>query len=411
MNFQQSLFTAIRALQTNALRSILTMLGIIIGVAAVIAVISMGSGARAQVAERIQSLGASLLVVVPGTQASGGARLGAGTSHTLTEDDATSIEAEIGLVRQAAPKVHGLAQVIRGNRNWGTVVNGVTGRFFEALDWEFSAGGPFTPDEERNAAKVAILGSTVAENLFGNGNLLGRRIRIHNVPFVVVGLLESKGHNLGGDDMDDNVYVPLATARLRLFGGRHQVARRSLDAIVVNVISALEMESAASEIRALLRQRHQLQANRPDDFAVLDISSVQAAHRQTSRTMSILLLAVALVSLVVGGISIMNIMLVSITERTREIGLRLAVGARRRDIRYQFLIEALTLALLGGTIGVVVGLGSAVVLAVIGGWPVLIGPETILSAFAFAAAVGLTAGLYPATKASLLEPAEALRFE
>jgi putative ABC transport system permease protein len=411
LNYRQSIFTAIRSLQTNPLRSILTMLGIIIGVAAVIAVVAVGSGARAQVAERIQNLGASLLVVVPGAQSSGGARLGAGTRHTLTEDDATSIEIEIAIVEHAAPKVHGLAQVIHGNRNWGTVVNGVTDEFFAALDWGFTGGGPFTPEEAVNAGKVAVIGTTVAENLFGNADPLGRRVRIRNVPFEVVGLLESKGHNLGGDDMDDNVYVPLSTARLRLFGGRHKVARRSLDAIIVDVSGPLEMASAAAEIRDLLRQRHQLRSDRPDDFAVLDISSVQEAHRQASRTMSILLLAVASVSLLVGGISIMNIMLVSITERTREIGLRLAVGAKRRDIRNQFLIEAVTLALIGGTIGVLVGLSAAVVMAVVGGWPVLIGPQTIFLAFLFAAAVGLLSGLYPARRASLLEPVEALRFE
>jgi putative ABC transport system permease protein len=209
-------------------------------------------------------------------------------------------------------------------------VSGVTGTFFEALDWRYSEGGPFTPEEELRAAKVAVLGTTVAEKLFGNNDPLGRRVRIRNVPFVVVGLLESKGHHLGGEDMDNNVYVPLSTARLRLFGGRHEVAQQSVDTIIVNVRTPLEMAEAAAQIRSLLRQRHRLRPERPDDFAILDVSSVQAAHRETSRTMSILLLAVASVSLLVGGISTMNIMLVSVTERTREIGLRLAVGARRR---------------------------------------------------------------------------------
>ena len=411
MTHRQSVATAFRALQSNPLRSFLTLLGIIIGVAAVIAVIAIGSGARAEVAERIQSLGASLLVVVPGAQSTGGARLGAGSRHTLTEDDAAAITIEIASVKNAAPKVHGRGQVVQGNRNWATVVNGVTNDFFLALDWGFSGGGPFVSEEEQRAAKVVVLGQTVAANLFGNTDPLGRRVRIGNVPFLVVGLLESKGNNLGGDDMDDNVYVPIATARLRLFGGRHEVARQSVDAIIVNVGSPLDMEFAAAEIQALLRQRHQLRGDRPDDFAVFNISTVQAAHRQTSRTMSLLLFAVASVSLLVGGISIMNIMLVSITERTREIGLRLAVGARRRDVRNQFLIEALTLALIGGSVGVIVGLGVAVAMAMVGGWPVLVGPGTIGSAIFFAAAVGLASGIYPARKASLMEPVEALRFE
>lgn len=411
MKIRESILIALRALRTNPLRSALTMLGIIIGVAAVIAVIAVGSGARAQVAERIHSLGASLLVVMPGTQSAGGAQLGAGTRHTLTEGDAIAIESEISTAAQAAPKVHALAQVVHGNRNWAAPVSGVTAPFFAALDWRFAAGGQFTPDEEQQGAKVAVLGATVAEKLFRNADPLGQRVRIRNVPFVVVGLLAPKGHNLGGEDMDNNVYVPLATARLRLFGGRHEIARDSVDTVIVNVRSPEEMATAAQEIQRLLRQRHRLRADRPDDFAVLDVSAVQSAHEETSRTMSILLLAVASVSLLVGGISVMNIMLVSVTERTREIGLRLAVGARRRDVRHQFMIEALTLALFGGTIGVIVGLAAAFGMAILGGWPVLIGPETIMSAFAFAAGVGLLSGFYPARKASLMEPVDALRFE
>jgi len=403
--------TAMRAMQANPLRSILTMLGIIIGVAAVIAVIAIGSGAQAQVAERIQSLGASMLVVIPGVQYSGGVRTQAGSRHTLTDDDAVAIETEIGSVRNAAPKVSALAQVVYGNRNWETVINGVTGNFFDALEWPFVSGGPFVPDEERRAAKVVVLGKTVAENLFGNADPLGRRVRIRNVPFVVVGLLDGKGNSLGGEDMDDNVYLPLSTARLRIFGGRNFVGRQSVDAIVVNVVDPLELEDAIADIGQLLRQRHRLRADRPDDFAVLNVSTVQAAHRETSRTMSILLFAVASVSLLVGGISIMNIMLVSITERTREIGLRLAVGARRRDVRNQFLIEALTLALLGGSIGVLIGLAVAAGMALVGNWPVLIGPATVALAFIFSATVGLASGYYPARKAAQLEPVDALRFE
>lgn len=411
MKYGQAIVIALRALRINPMRSALTMLGIIIGVAAVIAMVAVGSGARMEVNERIQRLGASLLVVVPGAQLSGGVRLAAGSRHTLTEDDAAAIAREIVLVEHAAPKVHGRARVVHGSRNWSAPVSGVTPDFFDTLDWGISAGGTFSDEEEEAAAKVALIGTTVAKKLFRGREPLGRKIRIKNVPFVVIGVLESKGQSSGGADMDDNVYVPLSTARLRLYGGKNKVSRRSLDAVVVKVAGTEWMMEAARQIRSLLRQRHRLPAGVRDDFRVIDISSIQAVHKSTSRTMGYLLLAVASVSLLVGGISIMNIMLVSVSERTREIGLRLALGARRRDIRNQFLVEALTLSFMGGMAGILTGAAVAVAMAEFGDWPVVIGPGTILFAFGFSAAVGVFFGFYPARKASRLDPIEALRYE
>jgi len=411
MRYISAVAIALRALRLNLLRSALTMLGIIIGVGAVIAMVAVGSGAQMEVTERIRHLGANLLVVIPSSQSSGGIRLGAGTGHTLVDADATAIDQEIALVEFAIPKVHGRARAVYGNSNWMTSVSGVTQAFFPALNWKIISGWHFTDEEETFASKVALVGQTVAKNLFKDDMPLGRTIRIKNVPFVIIGVLSSKGLSSGGSDMDDNIYVPLSTARLRLFGGKHMASPRSLDSIIVKVVNTGAMEEAAAQVHELLRQRHRLGQNVPNDFAIVDISTVQAAHKSASRTMGYLLFAVASVSLVVGGISIMNIMLVSVTERTREIGLRLALGARRRDIRNQFLIEALTLSWLGGLVGIVVGVAVAAAMAKLGDWPVVIGLETLGFAFVFASAVGICFGFYPARRASRLDPIEALRFE
>jgi len=411
MSYRQCVIIALRALRASPLRSILTMLGIIIGVSAVIAMVSVGRGASRQVTERIQSLGANLLVIVPGSLAAGGVQRGSGSRHTLIDGDAHAIARENPLVEHVAPKIHGRVQIVSANRNWSTTVSGVSRSYFPALDWDFTLGGSFTDEDDEQAAKVVVIGATVASRLFGEDNVLGQQIRIKTVPFVVVGVLEPKGQSTTGSDLDDNIYVPLLTARQRIFGGRNRVARDALDAIIVKVRLLDEMEAASAQIFSLLRQRHRIAQGQRDDFTLVSLSSVQATHEAASRTMGLLLLAVASVSLVVGGISIMNIMMVSVVERMREIGLRLALGARPSDIRIQFLVEALTLAVLGGTVGVIVGIGVGIAMAEFGGWPVVIGPETIAVAFGFSAIVGLIFGYYPARTASSMNPMEALRRE
>ena len=402
---------ALRALRGNPLRSILTMLGIIIGVAAVITMVAIGAGAQMQIAERIRSLGANLIIITPGSQSSEGVRYAAGTRHTLTESDSAAIAREIPVVHVVAPAVYGTTQVINGNRNWATTVVGGVPDHLVVRDWRVESGGSFSFAEVSSAAKVALLGSTVAEKLFEEDDPIGQQIRIREVPFTVIGLLGSKGSDGRGRDQDDIIIIPLSTAKTRVLGGSHEVNRQAIGYINVKVGHAGAMDAAERQIRQLLRQRHRLQGDAPDDFTITNMTEVLKARQATSRTLGILLAAVASVSLVVGGISIMNIMLVSVTERTREIGLRLAVGARRRDLRGQFLVEAVTLSLLGGLIGSLLGCVAAFTIASSAGWPVLITPGAILLAVGFAASVGIFFGFYPAHKASKLDPIEALRFE
>jgi putative ABC transport system permease protein len=411
MKFIQSIRIALRALRVNALRSLLTALGIVIGVAAVITMIAVGSGGQAQVAERIQTLGANLLVVTPGSLAEGSARLGAGTRHTLTEEDALAISRDVPSITVAAPAVVGSAQIVFGNRNWSTLVSGVTPDHLIAREWRMRAGNPFNARDLDRSTKVALLGATVAEKLFGAEDPVGQVVRIQTVPFSVVGVLEAKGQSASGRDQDDFVMVPMTTAKSRILGGAHAVSRRAVDYIYVKVSDGDLVAAAEQQVTDVLRQRHRLQVGQADDFQVRSLASIFAAREDASRTFSILLAAIASVSLVVGGISIMNILLVSVTERTREIGIRLAVGARPQDIRSQFLTEAVVLALLGGLGGVVCGVAAALVIAEIAGWPVLVTPAAIVASVGFAAIVGIVFGLYPAIKAANLDPIEALRYE
>ena len=411
MNLWLSLRVAWRALRVHKMRSILTILGIIVGVAAVVCMVSVGLGAQAQVSEKIRTLGANLLLVTPGAQASGGARLEAGTRHTLTEEDALAIRKEISAVQVAAPVLSRRTQVVAGNRNWSSLVAGVKTDYLVAREWPILNGRPFSAEELDSGAKVAVIGDVIAEELFRGQRPIGETLRIGNVPFTIVGVLDKKGHGAMGRNQDDVVFIPLSAAKSRVLGAVRGNTREALDFIVIKVTDASVLPQVQQEVRTLLRQRHQQHKDLPDDFNIENPSDVLSAREGAMRTLGFLLTAVASVSLLVGGISIMNIMLVSVTERTREIGLRMAVGARRRDIRRQFLIEAVTLSLAGGLIGALLGAVGAIAIAWQAEWPILISPWAIVLACSFAGLVGIAFGFYPAYRASRLDPMVALRFE
>jgi putative ABC transport system permease protein len=406
----QSIRIALRSLRVNKLRSALTMLGIIIGVGAVIAMVAVGAGASARVAEQIQSLGSNLIIVLSGSVTAGGARIGQGSQLTITEDDAAAIAREVPAVQVAAPSVRGSAQVVFGNLNWSTGVQGVTADYFEARDWVVLTGRPIGPEDVDGATKVTLLGQTTAANLFGDADPVGQIIRIKKVPFTVIGTLDRKGQNSWGQDQDDVLLVPISTAKQKVLG-RSYSNPRSVQAISVKIRPGEDMAEAEGQLRELLRQRHRLQPYQEDDFTVRNLAEILQTQEESSKVMTYLLAAIASVSLLVGGIGIMNIMLVSVTERTREIGLRMAVGARGRDILGQFLIEAVTLSLIGGAIGIAAGVGSAEALSYFAEWRTLVAPQAIAVAFGFAGAVGVFFGFYPARKAARLDPIEALRYE
>ncbi len=401
---------ALRALAVNKLRSALTMLGIIIGVAAVIVMIAVGAGAQARVEEQIRSLGANLLLILSGARTQGGVRLGVGSNYTLSEDDALAINRDIHEAL-AAPALRGGAQVVWGNSNWATQIYGTTPDYLEVRQWRLEAGRIFEPAEMAGAGKVCVVGQTVARQLFGNADPIGQVIRIKRVPFTVVGVLETKGQSLMGSDQDDVILVPIATARSRVLGAVSLAKQNAVSTIWVKVADGYDTKVVEDQVRALLRQRHRLQPGAEDDFSLRNLAEFMAAQEAASRVLALLLAAVASVSLVVGGIGIMNIMLVSVTERTREIGLRMALGARTRDILGQFLVEAVTLSLIGGLVGVLLGVGAALAVARIAGWQVVLPGGAVLLAVAFAFAIGVFFGFYPARKAARLNPVEALRFE
>ncbi len=403
-----SIGIALGAIVVNKLRSALTMLGIIIGVGAVIAMVAVGTGAKARIAEQIASMGSNIIIVLSGTSTSGGLRFGTGSAPTLKADDARAILREVAGVRHAAPSLPGVAQVVFGNQNWSTIVTGVPPEILEIREWSLASGRSLTQQDMDGTAKVCLLGKTVTDNLFGAMDPIGQKIRIRNVPFTVVGVLAPKGQTTYGQDQDDTIFVPLTTAQKRLFGTRFPGMVRY---ITVQATSPEVMKEVEEQITALLRQRHRIQPAQDNDFSVRNLTEIASSAEESARVMSLLLGAIACISLLVGGIGIMNIMLVSVTERTREIGIRIAVGAKGRDILLQFLVEAIVLSLIGGTLGICVGIAGSVILARFTEWPVLFSPEAVLLAFVFAGSVGIFFGFYPARKASLLNPIDALRYE
>jgi len=396
------------ALRVNVMRSLLTMLGIVIGVGAVIVMVAVGAGAREMIGAQIRSIGSNLLLVVPGATTQSGVSMGAATVHTLVNADAEAIERDCPAVKHTAPVWGEVTQAVFGNKNWRTRITGTTNEYFLIREWSLRYGRDFTAQEERRAAKVCILGSTVVDNLMGSTYVLGQIVRIQNVPFQVIGVLESKGQSPRGEDQDDAIFVPIKTSQTRLFGSPF---RDEIRAILVQAKTIELIPEAERQIDDLLSRRHKMSRYQEKDFSVRNLTEVLNTAQRTLNIMTALLGSIAAISLLVGGIGIMNIMLVSVTERTREIGIRAAVGARSFDILFQFLIEAAVLSLVGGMIGLMVGIGGAFIFARVSGWPALISPLVVLIALLFSAAVGVFFGFYPAYKASRLRPIEALRHE
>ncbi len=410
MTYGDCIRASITALKANLLRSILTSLGIIIGISSVIAMVAIGAGAESRVKESIESLGSNIMIVLNGSRTTGGARGGTGSNITLTEEDAAALQRDVPSVEVAAPSVQGRFQLVFGNTNWSTSIQGITEEYMIARNWQIDQGRAFNEMELRSAGKVVLIGATVAERLFPGEDPIGKVIRINKVPVQVVGTLVAKGQTPFGQDQDDTAFIPLTTAKKRVLGGRW-VKSNLVGQITLKVRDAQDVGEAEREVATLLRQRHRIGEGAQDDFNIRNISQFLAARAESTRVMGILLASVAAISLIVGGIGIMNIMLVSVTERTREIGLRMALGARRRDILTQFVVEAITLSLLGGLIGVALGIGGSHLIARTGDWPVLIEPQAIMMAVGFSAAVGVFFGFYPARKASKLDPIDALRYE
>jgi len=407
MSMLTTMKVALFALSKNKMRSGLTALGIIIGVGAVIAMVGIGNGARAQVEAQVASMGQNVIQVSAGSSSSRGVRQGAESAVTLTVEDAEAIAEEVPDAVAVSPEVKIKTRIIAGNRNWSASVYGESPEYFELRQWPLTDGAVFTDQDVRAAAKVAVIGSAAAEELFGDEDPLGEIIRIQNVPFTVTGVLKPKGTSVSGSDNDDNVFVPYTTAMKRLIG-QQQIGLRRIN---VQAANADVLSDVQKQIIALLHQRHRKGTSEEEDFKVQSQLEIGEVATETTRTMTLLLAAIASVSLVVGGIGIMNIMLVSVSERTREIGVRMAVGARARDILRQFLVEALTLSSLGGVIGIGVGTGTSRLLSAAHNWPTLISLDSVLVAFLFSAAVGVFFGFYPARKASLLDPIDALRYE
>ena len=404
-----TLVSALRILRRNPLRAGLTMLGIVIGIGAVVAMVSLGQGATASVQSEIASLGTNVLIIIPGATTVSGVRGGLGSISTLTVEDARDIEKKIGGVTMVMYANRSVLQVIQENKNWSTIVLGTSPEFPEVRNWPIAEGNFFTQSDEESAAKVAVLGKTVAQNLYEPGeDVVGSQIRIRNVPLRVIGVLAPKGQSITGQDQDDLIVVPFSTAERKVLGTKFL---RTVGIILVATRTRHEVPAVVDDIKDLLRTKHRLHQSEEDDFTIRTMEDIAKTMAGTSRTMMFMLMSIASISLIVGGIGIMNILLVSVTERTREIGLRMAVGAKRKHILLQFLIEAIIMTVIGGVVGVAAGIGGARLLTAMVGWPTIISPQAVAAAFLFSVAVGIFFGLYPANKASKLNPIEALHYE
>ncbi len=404
-----TLVSALRILRRNPLRAGLTMLGIVIGIGAVVAMVSLGQGATASVQSEIASLGTNVLIIIPGATTVSGVRGGLGSISTLTVEDARDIEKKIGGVTMVMYANRSVLQVIQENKNWSTIVLGTSPEFPEVRNWPIAEGNFFTQSDEESAAKVAVLGKTVAQNLYEPGeDVVGSQIRIRNVPLRVIGVLAPKGQSITGQDQDDLIVVPFSTAERKVLGTKFL---GTVGIILVATRTRHEVPAVVDDIKDLLRTKHRLHQSEEDDFTIRTMEDIAKTMAGTSRTMMFMLMSIASISLIVGGIGIMNILLVSVTERTREIGLRRAVGAKRKHILLQFLIEAIIMTVIGGVVGVAAGIGGARLLTAMVGWPTIISPQAVAAAFLFSVAVGIFFGLYPANKASKLNPIEALHYE
>ncbi len=404
-----TILTALRILARNRLRAGLTMLGIVIGVAAVIAMVSIGEGAKRAVQAQIATMGTNVIIVFPGVTSVSGVRGSQGSAVTLTVSDALDLKKRIPLLADTGWARRDVMQIVYGNRNWNGPINGISPSYLTIRDWSFTSGGPFTQTDLESAARVALIGQTIVANLFDPGEEpVGAVIRIKNVPFRIIGVLASKGQSAQGSDQDDVIFIPFSTAERKVFGTSFI---GSVGAMFGSTDQVEDLPMAAEQIREVLRARHRLQADQDDDFTIRTQVDIGKVQEDTSETLTRMLFAIASVSLLVGGIGIMNILLVSVTERTREIGVRMAVGAKRLHILMQFLIEAMTLSLVGGALGIVLGITGAKMTTLIAGWPTIISGNVIILAFFFSLVVGLFFGLYPANKAARLNPIEALRYE
>ena len=405
MRFFEILRIAFDALLRNKMRSILTMLGIIIGVGAVIAMVAIGQGAQVSVDAQISSLGSNVLMVFPGSSSRGGVMGGGGTGASLTEEDQEAVKEQCPAVAYVSPQVGSGAQVVFGNLNWGTRIQGGTVDFFAIRDWRLDAGDFFTDQDVRAATKVCLLGQTIVSQLFEGSNPVNQTIRIRNIPFRVIGTLKSKGQNAMGQDQDDLIIIPYTTLQKRLMGHTHSWG------FIASAVSKSQIPLAQQQMTDLLRMRHKLGPMDDNDFTIRNQTEIADAQSATTKIMTTLLASIASVSLLVGGIGIMNIMLVSVTERTREIGIRMSIGARKRDILTQFLMEAIVMSLLGGLIGIGFGIAGSSLVSKIAGWPTFITANSIIIAVFFSMIVGIFFGFYPARKASMLHPIDALRYE